>query len=446
MAEVQSVVHQSVAERAGVRAGWRLLRIDGEPVGDILDYRMACADTKLNMVFESDSEEVEIVIHKEYDQDPGLVFTTPTLDRVRTCANHCAFCFVDQMPPGLRPSLYVKDDDYRLSFLSGSYITLGNLSDRDIERIIAMKLSPLYVSVHAYDRNVRRRLLCFPQRIDFWQVFDRLLAGGIEIYCQLVLCPDWNDGRVLDETMDELARRRPGVVSVTIVPVGLTRFRERLTALRPFSSGEALAVIESVERWSDEARRERCGTWVWASDEFYLIAERQDLIPAAEAYEEYRHLENGVGMIRLLWQEWQERLPLPVPKTLQPVSLITSVSGAKALQPLLDALKERMEIDMRVIVNRFFGPSVTVTGLLSGADIMDQLPPESVAGRLLLLPDVVLREGSELLIDDVTLTELKAWYRRCSVELRAIEASAAGLFKTLFPTQAKARRRLARRI
>jgi len=442
---IDQVIHNSPADNAGLRAGWELKTVDGNPIGDIIDYTMACAEEKLVLtVIDHQGHEQHIIVEKEIDQDLGLAFASPTLDRVRTCANHCAFCFVDQMPPGMRPSLYTKDDDYRLSFLSGSYITLGNVRPEDISRIIALRLSPLYVSVHAYDLSVRSDLLRFPQQVDFWAIFDALLAGGIDLHCQIVACPGRNDGAVLHQTLEELYRRRSGVASVTVVPVGLTCYRQHLPSMRLFTSAEAQAVISEVEYWDCCAEQSDGEHWVWASDEFFLIAERLDLLPTEENYQYFPYLENGVGLIRKFWSEWQHILTSASLQETAPVVLITGVSGARALGPIAEEIASERPIEIRTVVNNFFGSTVTVTGLLTAQDILEQVPPASVANCLVLLPDVVLREGSNLFLDDTTLDEVQCLYREAGAELRCIPADAAGLYAVLF--QPNTRRRMARRI
>ena len=420
------------------------MSIDDQRIGDIIDYTLACAGTNLRIVArDPQGTEHILAVKKDYDQDLGLGFATPTLDRVRTCANHCAFCFVDQMPPGMRPSLYTKDDDYRLSFLSGSYITLGNLRTEDVKRIIALKLSPLYVSVHAYDSSVRQNLLHFPPQVDFWTVFDALLAGGIELHCQIVACPGHNDGAVLQQTLNELYLRRPGVASVTVVPVGLTCYRQHLPQIRLFTPVEAIQVIQEVALWDSCSVQSYDEHWVWASDEFYLVADRLDVLPKEEDYQFFPYIENGVGLIRRFWSMWKHQTG-SVPQVLPPLVLITGVSGEQALRPIIEEIRKERPIEVRTVVNHFFGPTVTVTGLLTAQDILDQVPPASVAHSLVLLPDVVLRDGSNVFLDDTTLDEVQCLYRQAGAELRAIPADAAGLHAVLY--QPNTRRRMARRI
>ena len=429
---VCSTLPGSIAERAGIKPGWRLQEINGSPVRDVLDYRIACTTNELQIRFVETSGLTSIhTLSKEVDQDPGIVFDTPTLDRVHRCHNHCKFCFIDQLPPGLRPSLYVKDDDYRLSFLQGSYLSLSNLNEGDIQRIIEMKLSPLYVSVQAFDKYVRTALLGYPGDKDFFAIFDRLLQGNIKLHCQIVVCPDHNDGAILAETIYQLILRRPGVLSVNLVPVGLTKFRDRLDSLRLFSRRDAGAILHAVEEWSQEARAAGFGSWIWAADEFYLLAERMDTLPETSDYEGFLHFENGVGIVRSFLHDWHGlRLPTTVEQRL--VVVVTGRSGAEALKPVTEELQKLMSIEVAVIRNDFFGESITVTGLVCASDILAQLPPETCTGKTLLLPDIMLRRETLDFLDGIELSELQRIYRQAGASLCAIEANARGLYQAVF--------------
>ncbi|MCL2497748.1 MAG: DUF512 domain-containing protein [Symbiobacteriaceae bacterium] len=440
--QVAYLLPGSLAVAAAIEPGWQLVAINGVAIGDILDYQLACAESNLAVVWLTpQGDKREIVLTKAIDQDLGIVFTSPTLDQVRVCAQKCLFCFVDQMPPGLRSSLYVKDDDYRLSFLSGSYLSLSNLSSVDLRRIVSLKLSPLYVSVQVGDDDIRHQLLGSPPGRDFWQLFDYLLEGGIDLHCQVVLCPGYNDGAVLVKTVEQLALRRPGVLSLCLVPLGLTAHRQGLAPLRLPTTREAELVLHQVSSWVGEGL-----TWLWAADEFYLMAKRLDLLPAAEEYAGYEHLENGVGLLRSFLQEWQELHPLPAPRERRSVTIITGNSAAEGLLTVWQELAELLPLQVVAITNHLFGSTVTVAGLVAGGDILAQLPPAQVAGRLLLVPQVMLRQGSELFIDDLTLTQLREQYQAWGAELRAIPATAGGLYAALFPSQPLAgRRRVARR-
>jgi len=339
---------------SGIQSGWTLLTVNGSEIEDILDYRIALACNTLELTFiDSDAQPRLITVEKSIDADPGLIFSSPVLDNLRCCANRCLFCFVDQMPPGLRNSLYIKDDDYRLSFLHGSYLSLSNFSQTDIQRIIDLRISPLYISVQAYNDLVRRELLGYPLILNFWALFDRLLENNIELHCQIVVCPGYNDAEVLEETVSQLARRRPGVITVSVVPVGLTEHRRNLPLISPVSKDTAESILSRVLVWQSEAIDQDAGCWIWAADELYLIAERLDLLPEATSYEDYPLLENGIGIIRLFYEEWSSFLPLPETSLSKPVIIISGVSGAKALHNIAEDLKQVMKIEIKTIITDF---------------------------------------------------------------------------------------------
>ncbi len=433
---VRAVQPGSLAAELGISPGWRLVSINGLPVGDILDYKIAIAEEQLSLRWQKqDGTEIGIQCSKAFDQDLGIEFLYATLDRPQVCENSCLFCFVDQLPRGMRKTLYFKDDDYRLSFLTGNYITLTNLSWDDLERIVRLRLSPLYLSVQAWDASVRRQMIGHEQAGDLEKQLDYLVANGIELHTQIVLCPGINDGNVLRETITKLHGHYPSVVSVAVVPVGLTKHRQNLAQLRPVDKNAACEVVDMVEGLAADYFEQDGTRFVWASDEFYLRAERN--IPDRDFYEDYPQLENGVGLVREFWVGWdsiQKRLPASVPDAVR-ATIVTGVSGEHALRPIVEALNqiEQVDLSLRVITNEFFGPSVTVTGLITGQDLIKQLNAQPLSEPV-VIPDVMLRDGKNTFLDDLTTAQVQ---EAISAELRVVEPSARGLIQLLLGAHLK---------
>ncbi len=407
---VDGVEPGSIAAEIGIVPGDRVVAVNGNEPGDVLDWRLAEAGEFLLLtVQERDGKLVEYEIEKEYDEPLGIIFTSPTVDRIRSCRNRCLFCFVDQMPPGLRKSLYIKDDDYRLSFVSGSYITLTNLAEKDLARIESLRLSPLYVSVHATDPGLRERLLGSRKAGLLMPLLRRLTAAGISFHTQVVLCPGLNDGEQLEKTVGDLYSLGPGVRTLAVVPVGLTGHREGLSHLLPCGREDAESVLALVERWQGKSLTARGSRFVFASDEFYLLADRT--VPAGEEYEGYPQLENGVGLVRLLlndWEDWRPRLPRSL-KRETGATVVTGVAAARCLETVVAELNRIKGLNVKLVpvVNDFFGRSVTVAGLLTARDLAAGLKAAGVSGTI-YLPSVMLRAGKNLFLDGLTVDELKA--------------------------------------
>ena len=394
--------------RGRVRVGDKLLSINGHEVEDVLDYRYWSYEPQLTLVFRSaDGEEYSVKARKGEGEDLGLDFEEYLMDRPWGCSNRCKFCFIDQLPKGLRKTLYFKDDDARLSFLTGSYITLTNLSERELERICALKISPINVSVHATDGALRAELMGNPKAADIMGPLKRLADAGIVMDCQIVCCPGWNDRGQLSRTMSDLAGLYPGVNSVSIVPVGLTKHREGLAELRPFDRESAAETIDRVEAFAEECLQRLGSRVFWCSDELYLKAGRE--VPEDEYYEEYSQLENGVGLMRLLETEFMAALRLAEPDEGMGgrFTIATGVAAAPLLEKLLQtAHKKCAKIDGRVyaVVNDFFGHTIDVAGLVTGGDLIAQLRGKDLGERV-LIPHTMLRHGEGVFLDDVTLEE-----------------------------------------
>lgn len=422
---IDQVLEQSPAELAGIMSGDQLLVVDTRPVADIVDYFLALeAKTSVNLVLRrGEGAPFEVLLELGEEEDPGIV---PAHPEPTCCGNNCVFCFVHQLPSGLRRSLYVKDEDYRFSWLYGSYITLGNTSETELQRIIRDQLSPLYISVHATDEEIRCRLL--GKKVPpILPILRRLTAAGIQLHTQIVLCPGFNDGDVLLRTINDLAPFWPQILSLAVVPVGLTSHRQHLphlAAVTPELASSTLDLLEQVQQKQLDSTGSR---FVFAADEFYLRAARN--FPCLEDYEDLWQLENGVGMLPQFRTEAEEVLLEAIPLDLGRVSLVTGCSFAAELSKFAARLAARTEVDLQVIAveNRFFGSSITVTGLLTGADIMAAF--ETVdPGQALLLPEVLFNDGDNLLLDDMQIEDLE---RHFKVPVLRISSDAWGILDGL---------------
>ena len=392
-----------------VQAGDTLLAINSNKILDVLDYKFFAYDTRLELrLRRPDGSEYSLHVVKPEGGDLGLDFESYLMDKPRSCANRCVFCFIDQLPKGMRPTMYFKDDDTRLSFLLGNYITLTNLSQREIERIIALHISPINISVHATDPELRRQLLRNPRAGECMEIMGRFAKAGITMNCQIVCCPGLNDGEALMQSMRELEALYPQVHSVSIVPVGLTKFREGLYPLVPFTREHAAETLDMVDSFGAECIRCHGSRIFWCGDELYIKAGRE--IPPDEFYEEYTQLENGVGMLRLMETEFSSALKLGGEPDGRPFSIATGVSAAPYFQILLDKAKEKYpEIKGKIypIVNDFFGHSINVTGLITGGDLIAQLKDKELGERLLISQNMLRRAEMDFL-DDVKLEEASA--------------------------------------
>lgn len=401
---IAGVVPGSIAAELELKPGDVLVAVNDKPVSDIIDLSFALADEYVELlVARQDGEQELLAIEKDCDEDLGLEFESAVFDRVRSCANKCLFCFVDQMPAGLRESLYVKDDDYRLSFLYGNFITLTNLTRTDLDRIRRLHLSPLYVSVHATDGAVRARLLGNKRAAAIMDQLKELADMGTELHTQVVLCPGHNDGAVLGRTIADLYALRPHVSSLAIVPVGLTRHRPAACEpLRTFTRDEARAVVVQVAKWQQRSRQETDEGFVYLADEFYLAA--GEAIPPYEEYDGFPQLENGVGLVRSFLADWEDAKPAgagyPEPFHLD---VVCGRSAAVVLEPLLAGLSvANLKVRLVPVTNEFFGASVTVTGLLTGGDIISALAALPGPRDGIIIPGVALRKGENVFLDGLT--------------------------------------------
>ena len=406
---ITGVTGGSPAARKKIKPGDRLVSINGHAVEDVLDYRFYLMDSRLELMLETEKGARRVRLRKAYEEDIGLEFESYLMDKQHACRNKCIFCFIDQMPPGMRESLYFKDDDSRLSFLFGNYITLTNLTDADIDRIIEMHISPVNVSVHTTDPALRVAMMKNPNAAGSLRYIERLAKAGIRINTQLVLCPGWNDGEALAKTLADLGKLYPGVQSVACVPVGLTKYREGLAELRSFTAAEAGDTIDRVEAFQQRMLEEHGERVAYPSDEFFLLAGRP--IPAAGYYGEFAQLENGVGLLSLLEDEFSDAFSDDDGEGAAEGAF--TVATGKAACPLISSLARRVmdrypgiDIRVRAIENRFFGEKITVAGLVTGVDLAEQLGGEALGDRL-LLPSAMLRHERDKFLDDMTLEALE---------------------------------------
>nr|WP_191383628.1 DUF512 domain-containing protein [uncultured Lachnoclostridium sp.] len=406
---IKSIEPGSIAEELGIEKGDVLLSINDQEIEDVFDYHFYVNDEQLVLTIEKpDGEEWELEIEKDYEEDLGIEFEQGLMDEYRSCRNKCIFCFIDQMPKGMRDTLYFKDDDSRLSFLQGNYVTLTNMSDHDIDRIIRYHLEPINISFHTTNPELRCQMLHNRFAGEALRKVDRLYEAGIEMNGQIVLCRGINDGEELERSIRDLAGYLPYLQSVSVVPVGLTRYREGLYPLEPFTPEDARKVLEVVRRWQDELY-EKWGThFIHAGDEWYLLAGED--MPPQERYDGYLQLENGVGMMRLLEDEFREAFEkLPGDEMPREVSVATGKLAYPLICSMAEKLKSRYPgtvIHTYQIENRFFGERITVAGLVTGQDLKEQLSGKKL-GKALLLPCNMFRSQEEVFLDDMTLDELK---------------------------------------
>jgi putative radical SAM enzyme (TIGR03279 family) len=423
---VREVVPESPADRAGLQSGDLIRTINGHTIRDLVDYRFYVADEELAIGFERQLNQHEVHISKTFDENLGVLFGEEPAPFIRQCANKCVFCFIKGLPErfapqpglphGMRSTLYIKDDDYRYSFLFGNFITLTNLKEHDWQRLDEQKLTPLYVSVHTTDPELRRKMVDGPRAGDIIEHIQRLGSMGITCHTQLVLCPPINDGPQLDRSIQDLAELRPTVESISVVPVGLTKYNNmmktgELPPLRHYTRAEADAVIEQVEAYQHrfEAEDPEEGPFVYLSDEWYYLTERE--FPPARHYGSYAQIENGVGMTRYLMDQWtrsKRKLPANMSQPRR-VTLVTSMMARPVIEQFAEDMRkvEGLVVQVLPVVNTFFGAEVTVAGLLCGKDVLAALEEKGNLGDLVLLPRVMLDNSGERFLDDTTVAEFK---------------------------------------
>ncbi len=406
---IKSIKEGSIAEEMEIEAGDELISINGREVIDIFDFEFLCANEELTVIVKKpDGEEWELDIEKDADEELGLEFEDGIMDDYTSCRNKCVFCFIDQNPPGMRKTIYFKDDDTRLSFLSGSYVTLTNMTDADIDRLISYNLSPINISVHTTNPELRCKMLLNRFAGTVLDHMTKLYRAGIDMNGQIVLCKGWNDKEELDRTINDLSMYIGHMKSLSVVPVGLTKYRNKLTKLEPFGKQDSIDVVRQIEKWQKKFLAAFGTRFVYASDEWYLKAELP--IPEAESYEEYPQIGNGVGMVRLLNYEVDECLEeMEGDDRAHTLSLAT---GTLAYPIICDQVTKinakfpNIKVNVYPVINNFFGDTITVAGLLTGQDIIAQLKDKEL-GEKLLLPCVLLKTGEDVLLDDMRVPDIE---------------------------------------
>jgi putative radical SAM enzyme (TIGR03279 family) len=410
----------SPAAKAGIKAGWRLMRLGSQKIGDIIDFKILEADYRLNLLLKTDSGKlVRKNITKKPETSLGLRFDPITIDQLKLCPNRCIFCFIDQNPAGLRKTLYVKDDDYRLSFLYGNFITLNRLTAEEMKRIISLQLSPLYISLHTTNPQLRSEMFGSKLAVKGLDNFYALNKAGIKMHVQIVLCPGINTGKELDKTIKDLNLLGNSLLSVALVPVGLTAYRQGLYAIQKVSAAEASNLIKEIGLRQKHFLRTRKSRFLFLADEFYNIAGMS--YPDDDYYEDYPQLENGVGLARQFLNQLadlKQRL-LPAAGTGFKLTIVSGIAAATLLSALKDKLSgiEGLSIDLVSVENHFFGKDVTVSGLLTGSDLLSSLEKRE-QGDLVVIANNLLRDAEDLFLDNLSLSELEA---KLGVPIKAVE-------------------------
>ncbi|MCQ2450422.1 MAG: DUF512 domain-containing protein [Clostridia bacterium] len=427
---VNSVDKGSPAYKIGIKEGDTLLSLNGEEITDVLDHRFYQSDTKIIAEFINNKGKIKKKkIKKEEFEELGLNFDTYLIDKKRSCMNKCIFCFIDQLPKGMRESLYFKDDDSRLSFLFGNYITLTNISDREVDRIIKMHISPVNISVHTTNPELRVKMMTNKNAGKALSIIPKLNAAGIKMNCQLVLCPGYNDGEELKRSLNDLLNYE-NVQCVAAVPVGLSDHREGLCKLEPFNKETAAQTIDIIDKFGDMTVEKYGERRCFAADEFYLLSGRE--IPDFEYYGEFLQLDNGVGLWALLRKEANEALKSyqSVSETHKHITVVTGVAAYPLISQIArecENLQKGLTVDVKGIVNHYFGEKITVAGLVTATDIYEQLKDSGIGGEM-LIPDVMLRSEGDMFLDSITVDELQ---KKLNVKITPIKCDGYSLVEAI---------------
>lgn len=408
---ISKVYKNSIAEELGIEVGDLLISINDQPIHDIIEYRFLLSDEYLEVEIKKKNNEIYVYeIEKEYDDDLGIEFTNPIIDKAKSCRNKCVFCFIDQLPKGMRETLYFKDDDSRLSFLQGNFVTLTNMSEEDIDNIIKYRISPINISVHTTNPELRKTMIKNKFAGKLYEIMKRLADAQIQMNCQIVLCPGYNDKEELERTVSDLTKLYPYVNSAAAVPVGITKHRDHLPHLEIFNEKTASETIDLVNKLQEKYLKELGTRFIFLSDEFYMIANRQLL--DYDEYEGFIQFENGVGMISKLEREIKDYLATNPKNSMyvkKKVSIATGHSAYNFICDMANCMMEKYpELDIKVhkIINNFFGDTITVSGLITATDIIDQLKNEDL-GQTLYIPRSMLKADEEIFLDNITLEELQ---------------------------------------
>ena len=406
---IVSVEKDSIAKEMGIEVGDKLLTINEQEIEDIFDYRYLINDEFVSVVIRKpDGEEWELEIDKDYDEDLGISFEESLMDCYKSCRNKCIFCFIDQMPPGMRDTLYFKDDDSRLSFLQGNYITLTNMRDKDIDRIIKYKLEPMNISVHTTNEELRCKMLNNRFAGSIMDNLTKFYEGEIHMNSQIVCCKGWNDGKELDKTIEDLSMYIPYMQSLSVVPMGQTKFRDDLVKVEMFDKNDCLNIIRQIEDWQEKFLKKYGTRFVYASDEWYIVAGLE--VPEDNIYEGYKQLENGVGMVRLLQDEVSDYMnKIDGDDRVREVAIATGYLASGVIKKQVEKINAKfpnIKVHVYTIINDYFGHDITVAGLLTGQDIIAQLKIKELGSKL-ILPDVLLKSGETILLDDLDIKDIE---------------------------------------
>jgi len=432
-AEIASVIPGSIGSELGLEKGDVLISINGIVPQDLIDYRYLTADEFIDVEIEKlNQQRVLLEIEKDVDEDLGIVFAQDTFDGMKRCKNKCIFCFVDQMPSNLRESLYLKDDDYRLSLLYGNFITLTNLTEEDFQRITKMHISPIYISVHSTEPELRKKMLNNPEAGKIMKSISRLAKAGIEMHTQIVLCPGINDGQRLKESIIKLQEYWPQVKSIAVVPVGLTKHQKN-PSLRPYTAMEAKEIVLDISLIQQRSQKKIGTNLVFLADELYLLAKYE--IPSYDYYEGFPQIENGVGLVRYLWSEFQ-KASVDLPKALntpREIIFVTGMSGGAVLRPIRERLNmiENLKADVIQIKNEFFGSTVTVAGLLTGHDLISGLKDWRETQTLtpeIFITSTMLKYEEDVFLDNMTVTEVE---NILDCKINVLEPSGKSIVETI---------------
>jgi len=425
---IVKVLKNSIAEELELEPGDELISVNNCTIKDYIDYKYQISDDfVLFEIRKQDGEIWELEIEKEYDEDIGIVFENPLMDNIKVCSNKCIFCFVDQMPKGMRKTLYLKDDDTRMSFLYGNFITLTNLTEDEIDRIVKYRISPIKVSVHTTDSELRKYMMGNDKDIDILKYLKRLIDAGITVDCQIVLVRDVNDGEQLSKTINDLSSLHPGLRSVAVVPVGLTRFRERLLELKPFDKENSTEVVRQVTAIQKKLLKKLGTRFIFIADEFYIQSENE--FPSYEDYEEFDQLENGIGMCRLFRQQIEDLIDeyagsKPIAEE---ITLVTGVAAYELLTYISEKIMKSIPVKINVvkIINNFFGERITVSGLTTGKDIIAQLKDNNY--KNIIIPRNMINDNN-VMLDDLTIEDLE---RELNAEVVVCETDGASLLNLI---------------
>ncbi|HRC81048.1 MAG TPA: DUF512 domain-containing protein [Sedimentibacter sp.] len=425
---IVKVLKNSIAEELEIEPGDELLTVNGSVIKDYIDYKYQISDNFVNLeIKKKDGEIWELEIEKEYDEDIGIVFENPLMDNIKVCSNKCIFCFIDQLPKGMRKTLYVKDDDSRLSFLYGNFITLTNLSEDEFERIIKYRISPIKVSVHTSNPELRKYMMGNDKDMDILHSLKRLIDAQITVDCQIVLVRDVNDKEELTNTINDLSSLHPGLRSVAVVPVGLTKHRKKLLELKPFDKENARDVVKQVTEIQEKLLKKIKTRFVFIADEFYILSEYD--FPPYEAYEDFNQLENGIGMCRLFKSQVEEGLEnLRYERVLMDeITFVTGVAAYELMVELAEKIMNRVKVKINVvkIINNHFGDKITVSGLITGKDIVEQLRGKNY--KNLILPDNMINDNN-VMLDDMEIYDLE---RELNTKAQICHASADSLLSLI---------------